>query len=116
MNQAFFDDPKHAAWPFWVLELGPTATNADIDKAARDIAGRIEFAIPGAECFDTPRGSIARDQYLIRDARAKLQDPAARLLAEFWYVDPATFEGRESNNATSCEAWYDEFGVTLWEG
>lgn len=88
MIPEFSEDPRYAAWPFWVLELTPTASASEIEKAARDISAKLKFGVAGVERFALPLGDAVRDEYLVREAKALLQDPARRLQAEFWYVTP----------------------------
>lgn len=88
MIPEFSEDPRYAAWPFWVLELTPAASASDIEKAARDISAKLKFGVAGVERFPLPLGDAMRDEYLVREAKALLQDPARRLQAEFWYVTP----------------------------
>ncbi len=115
MIQEYTNQPQFSAWPFWVLELTPEAKNADIDKAARDISSKIQFGIEGADRFETPIGNKQRDDFLIREARSKLQDPAARLLAEFLYVDPTQSDNKpDTGPKMSTEDFYQEFGIALW--
>ncbi len=88
MNPVSIDKQKYLAWPFWVLELSPMANNSDIEKAARDIESKIQFKVPDAEYYSTPSGLCKRDSYEIRDAKAALQDPNSRIVAEYWYLLP----------------------------
>jgi hypothetical protein len=88
MVQAFSDNPLHSAWPFWALELTPRCATLDIERAARDIQARLTMKLKGADEFAMPGGSGQRDEFLVREARARLLDPAKRLLCEFWYVSP----------------------------
>ena len=89
MIQEYINQPHWSCWPFWVLELTPNATLQDIEKAARDLTNKIEFGFDLAKKFETPQGEFERDSYLIREAKAKLQNPEQRLQAEFWYIEPS---------------------------
>jgi len=110
------DNPLLSSWPFWVLELTPTAENADIEKSARDIINKIQFQLPGSEYYRSPDGSQKRDEFLIREAKSKLQDPKTRLLAEYWYIDPLIeAENTQQQDKLSIKDWYKEFGIQLWE-
>ena len=88
MIPEFSEDPRYGAWPFWVLELDPSASVADIEKAARDITAKLQFGMAGVERFEVPNATLIRDEFLVREAKAALQDPGRRLTAEFWYVEP----------------------------
>lgn len=119
MTPEYTNNPLYFCWPFWVLELTPDAKNTDVEKAARDISSKIQFEIPDANKYATPDGIKTRDEFLIREARSKLQDPKTRLLAEYWYISPKIQHGAQQNNtakstAASLADWYQELGITLW--
>lgn len=88
MTPAFSDHPVYQAWPFWVLDLTPAASLGEVEKAARELTGKLRLQIKGAERFAWPGGTAARDEYLVREARARLIDPNARLVCEYWYQAP----------------------------
>lgn len=88
MIPEFSDNPLYSAWPFWVLGLTPQANTQDVDRAAREITARLSMKLSGADEFSLPNGKAVRDEFLVREARARLFDPASRLLCEFWYVPP----------------------------
>ena len=100
MIPEFINKTLYSAWPFWVLELDVTADNKAIEKAYAKLTGSIKLQVPGADIFKSPRGNYARDEFLLRDARAHLINPETRILAEFWYVLPmsATQENVSSEN------------------
>lgn len=113
MTQAFSDIPLFSCWPFWVLELTPMATTQDIEKAARDIIGKLQFGVKGADTYASPLGNTARDEFTVREAKAALQDPLKRLLAEFWYVTPSITSSEnfpQSNTVPSLAEWNALFG------
>lgn len=114
MTQAFINSQAHSAWPFWVLELSPSAKNVDILKAANVISAKLELNSSGANKFITPDGIRTRDLFIVREAKAKLLDPASRLLAEFWYIEPTQDleENRDHIKKTSDE-WAAVFGVNF---
>lgn len=116
MSPEFTSNPLHFGWPFWVLNLTPSATNSDIEKAAREIDSKIQFQVPGADQFETPTGKQKRDSFLIREAKAALQDPNARVLAEFWYIDPTPTSEEATHNqvSTTAEQISKALGVHLW--
>jgi len=116
MTPEFTNNPLYSCWPFWVLELTPEAHNTDIEKAAREITSKIEFEIANADKYNTPDGLKKRDEFLIREARSKLQNPAERLLAEYWYISPAVAHNSTTQPPPpSLSAWYRDLGVNLWE-
>ena len=88
MTPVFTDSGLDNAWPFWVLGLDIHASNSDIEKAAQTLSAKLKLGAPGAALFDTPVGQRKRDEFLVREAKAALQNPDTRLLAEFWYLSP----------------------------
>ncbi|WP_444928930.1 hypothetical protein ACJJIF_13800 [Microbulbifer sp. SSSA002] len=100
-----------AAWPFWVLELTPTASLNEVNRAARDLTGKLALKMAGADECLTPNGIIPRDEFLVREAQAVLITPERRLLAEFWYIPPSTDEQETSKPATGASQWCAYFGV-----
>jgi len=114
MNQEFINNPLYSAWPFWVLELSPTSTLADVEKSANELIGKLKFGVEAATWFKTPDGTNTRDEYLVREAKSRLQNPNERILAEFWYVNPEEINPTNTeSNSLSVSEWLDKFGVTL---
>ena len=95
MIQEFINKPLYSAWPFWVLELDPSADGKAVEKAYTKLTGAIKLQLPLAEFFCSPLGTHVRDEFILRDARANLINPETRILAEFWYVPPIV--GQEEN-------------------
>jgi|GEM_PF-1968157 len=89
MIPEFTEQAQFSAWPFWVLGINPEASSIEVAAAARDITTKLQFKIPEVEYFQTPVGRKTRDEFLVREAKSKLQDPQARLIAEFWYAELA---------------------------
>jgi len=116
MIQAYINLPHWQCWPFWALELTPDASMSDIEKSVRDLNAKIQFGFEGAEKFKTPLGLFDRDEYLLRDAKAKLQNPEDRLKAEFWYIAPETVianqeKGADDNVIITESSWLKLFRV-----
>ena len=88
MISEFTVSPLFSAWPFWVLEIDPTADNRSIERAYQKIANSLQLKIPKAAEFMTPLGLRLRDEFALREARAILTNPQLRALAEFWYFSP----------------------------
>jgi len=63
MIPEFSEDPRYGAWPFWVLELDPSASVADIEKAARDITAKLQFGMAGIEQFGNGPFFVDRHQF-----------------------------------------------------
>lgn len=92
------DDPRLNAWPFWILELSPSASTSDIENAFNSLNGKLSLGASNVSTYSTPFGKKPRDEFKLREAKSILITPESRLLAEFWYVDPQalqTFETKE---------------------
>lgn len=112
MTPAFSDNPILSGWPFWVLELTPSASLNEVNRAARDLAGKLALKMAGADEYRTPAGVMPRDEFLVREAQAVLIDPQRRLLAEFWYLPPAApAEDGENRETVTVDQWRRHFGV-----
>lgn len=92
MTPEFTSHPLYACWPFWALELEPDADARAVEKAYTKILGLLKLQIADADKFATQVGTQIRDEFLLRDAKAILQDPEKRVLAEFWYVPPQAIQ------------------------
>jgi len=114
MIQEFIDNPTYSAWPFWVLELSPTASVTEVEKSANELVGKIKFDVKQALSFKAPEGFYPRDEFLIREAKTILQDPVKRTLAEFWYVEP-NLNNNQMKSESNASDWLSYFGVNLWE-
>jgi hypothetical protein len=104
MITEFSTTPVFCAWPFWVLELDPTADNRVIEKAYQKIVNSLQLKIAKAEQFMTPLGVRVRDEFMLREARAILTDPDKRVLAEFWYIPAAQLSVQIQGNSEHAEA------------
>ncbi|WP_250461813.1 hypothetical protein [Microbulbifer litoralis] len=113
MAPAFSDNPALSGWPFWVLELTPSASLNEVNRAAREIAGKLALQMDGAGEYPTPAGVMSRDEFLVREAQAVLIDPQRRLLAEFWYLPPAApaEEDDEHRETATADQWRRHLGV-----
>lgn len=107
----FTEDPKQACWPFWVLELTPDAQNPDIEKAARDIQAKIQLGVESSFRFRTPAEYLERDEHLVREAKAALQNPERRLLAEFWYIPPCKATYHDGKTSLDTQTWLQKLGA-----
>lgn len=70
--------------PFYVLDLRPEATRAEIERQGHKWLGMLELGLDSARRYATPLGACERDAGKVRSAVAELRDPERRLLAELW--------------------------------
>jgi hypothetical protein len=76
--------------PFYVLELRPDCSRAEIERAGQTLLGMLELELAAAQSYASPIGRHRRSPELVREAMAELRDPNRRLLHELW----ATLEPR----------------------
>lgn len=74
--------------PFYVLDLRPSASMAEIERQGQKLLGMVELGISSAKRYSTPAGEESRDADLIRRAVAELRDPQRRLAHELWAALP----------------------------
>lgn len=115
MDALFTSNPVLSAWPFWILELDPSADNRSIEKAYQKINGSLMLKIPNADIFITPLGPQTRDEFNLREARSILTNPNTRLVAEFWYLPaipivPSTLAAAENTSKTNID-WCTVLGT-----
>jgi hypothetical protein len=70
--------------PFFVLELPPDATRAEIERQGAKLLAMMAAGVEAARACATPLGPRTRDEHAVRDALAELRDPARRLAHEWW--------------------------------
>lgn len=70
--------------PFFVLEVGPDATAAEIHRQGQRWLGMLALGLSAAERYDTPLGPQPRTPELVREAMAALADPDRRVVHELW--------------------------------
>jgi len=70
--------------PFFVLELGPNATRAEIERQGAKLLGMLELKLKSAALYRTPVGQAERTTDKVRQAMAELRDPERRLGHELW--------------------------------
>lgn len=73
---------------FFVLELQPTATRPEVERAAAKLLSMLEIGMKAAAIYPTPVGPRARTPELVRIAVADLRDPERRAMHEAWWIDP----------------------------
>ncbi len=64
--------------PYYVLELPPEATTADIERQGKKLLGLLEVGAAKAKTYACPLGTFPRDATAVREATALLRDPARR--------------------------------------
>jgi hypothetical protein len=72
--------------PFYVLELAPDCSRAEVERAGQRLLGMLELDLAGARAYLTPFGRGHRDAAKVREAMAELRDPQRRLFHELWAV------------------------------
>jgi hypothetical protein len=70
--------------PFFVLELPPDATRAEIERHGAKLLAMLAANVESARTCETPLGPLARDEHSVRQALAELRDPSRRLAHEWW--------------------------------
>ncbi|MFO7561826.1 MAG: hypothetical protein R6X02_04230 [Enhygromyxa sp.] len=70
--------------PFYVLELAPDCSRAEVERAGQKLLAMLELDLAGACDYATPHGPGRRDPAKIREAMAELRDPQRRLFHELW--------------------------------
>jgi hypothetical protein len=72
--------------PFYVLELAPDCSRAEVERAGQKLLAVLELDLAGGPAYPTPFGSERRDAAKIREAMAELRDPQRRLFHELWVL------------------------------
>ncbi|HHO49359.1 MAG TPA: hypothetical protein ENK18_00445 [Deltaproteobacteria bacterium] len=70
--------------PFYVLELRPDATAAEIERAGQKLLAMLEIGLEAAASYPTPLGGMPRDPDQVRRAVDELRDPERRIVHELW--------------------------------
>jgi hypothetical protein len=81
--------PVHARLldnPFYVLELAPDCSRAEVERAGQKLLAMLELDLAGAQAYASPLGSGRRDAAKVREAMAELRDPQRRLFHELWVL------------------------------
>lgn len=72
--------------PFYVLELAPDCSRAEVERAGQKLLAMLELDLSGAQVYASPLGSGRRDAAKVREAMAELRDPQRRLFHELWVL------------------------------
>jgi len=107
--------------PFHVLELPPTATRAEVERAGQKWLAMLEVGVKSARLYPTPVGPRARTPELVRGAMAELRDPDKRIVHEMWCASAVTPEPAPSSvdedvaEPTSVDASpFDALAALAW--
>jgi hypothetical protein len=68
----------HSKSPYYILELPPDASVADIERQGKKLLGLLEVGAAKAKTYTCPLGTFSRDDTTVREATAFLRDPARR--------------------------------------
>jgi hypothetical protein len=88
--------------PFFVLEVGITASRAEVERTGQKLLALIAVGSIDAGHYDTPFGRAERDADLVRQALAALRDPNERMLHELW-ADVAAGASEEPDQTAGDE-------------
>jgi hypothetical protein len=75
---------ERIANPFFVLDVGPAAAIAEIERQGQRLLAELAAGLESARRYVTPFGARERTPELVRSAIAELRDPARRLGHEWW--------------------------------
>lgn len=70
--------------PFYVLDLRPTATAIEVERAGQKLLAMLAVGLDAAKVYLTPLGERPRDEDRVRQALDALRDPRRRALHELW--------------------------------
>jgi len=70
--------------PFRVLEVGITATRAEIERAGQRLLALLQIDSESARYYATPAGPKPRSADDVRQALQALRSPGERVLHELW--------------------------------
>ena len=81
--------------PFYVLELRPDCSRAEVERAGQKLIGMLELELSAADSYRSPLGRHRRSPELVRIAMSELRDPNRRLLHELWATLEPSDDGME---------------------
>lgn len=97
-----------ASNPFYVLELRPDCSRADVERQGQKLIGMLELELLGALRYRSPLGEHSRSSQLVRAAMAELRDPNRRLLHELWAsLEPNAASLAESEPEHAADSGHD---------
>lgn len=86
--------------PFYVLELRPDCSRAEVERAGQKLIGMLELELSAAHSYRSPLGRHRRSPELVRMAMSELRDPNRRLLHELWATLEPSHDGVEDAGPT----------------
>lgn len=89
--------------PFFVLELPPTASRTEIERAGQRLLAELSLNREGSMSYRTPVGRMPRTPDGVRAAIAELRDSARRLEHEVWAAVPV--QDVNANSAREHLPW-----------
>jgi hypothetical protein len=99
--------------PFFVLELSPSASRMEVERAGQKLLAQLTIQVPSAQSYRTPLGTFARDEDKVRRALAALRDPEQRALHELW----VSVEGEQGEGeANTLPGWSGALYSIGWRG
>lgn len=102
--------------PFFILDLEPSASNLEVERAGRKLLGQLELGLQSARFVETPLGSLERSADDVRRALAELRDPRKRAEHEVW-AGIGREELPESDPRESASApWKEAMRAIGWKG
>jgi hypothetical protein len=91
--------------PFYVLELRPDCSRAEIEREGQKLLGMLELELAAARTYRSPIGEHRRTPELVREAMAELRDPNRRLIHELWAtLDPTAAQPAPSDPIPAADA------------
>ena len=97
--------------PFFVLEITPSATRMEVERAGQKLLAQLAIGVASVKSYGTPFGPQARDESQVRSALSLLRDPEKRALYELWYCD-----GAGSEPSAPLTSWPGALRSIGWRG
>ena len=97
--------------PFFVLDLSPTSSRAEIERAGQRLLGELSLQRESSRTYRTPVGRMERTADSVRAAVAELRDPARRLEHEVWAAVPVRVQTDDDAEAFPWSTAASVFGL-----
>lgn len=105
------DAPGLVDNPFHVLELSPSCTAMEVERAGNKLLAMLGVDMESARTYRGPLGPRPRDADLVRRSMDALRDPDRRVLAEFWAAVPP---GDPPEADPTSEPWPEALEALGW--